>query len=1179
MKKWLIQKILGYPKTILLVLVGITMIFASFLEKPGLKFDNSTENIFPEHNQEVKYFHKFRDKFGSDEFLAIVLHPKGEKALMFTSKEPLKGDLNQGKITENILKEFGKHKISLSKKGVVRVIKKDREWGIDEGGDEWVLQQEKKTLKVYEKTVFTPMFLTYLKKLTRGFQKIQYVENVISLSSMKKPRLKKLDTKKIPVKKIFPLIMKKLTARQKETLLKAIISEQLKRKTPLPLAPQVVLQVALSKITVQERDELIEEIAVASLGKEPLTFSEEKTSQLLMKSIKGEKRKNIFGQIAQAQFMGRPLNKSQIFELVYNSLSSDERDELIRQLLASSLKGPERQVSEYIFFKLPAPARHKIFKEIGASQIRGEKITKGEVFRRAFKGLTPQMREEMLVEVREKYLKDPHFADLFQKEKVLNVVFMRLSPEAREAILSEIMEKYIQEEDLEPDKESLFRSFFIHIPPEKREEILKEVIVNFVKPGDFQMEVVDFFDHYPPHKEDVDRARELLIRIPPARGTVLPQKGLGKTAIVLQVKRPPENPEKALADIVKQVREILIKTKPEGIKNLQYYIAGAPAIKADILTAIKLDVATFVPITVFIIVLILFYLFRTVGAVLLPLLVIFVTDVWVLGLMAYFDYPLNTLTSLIISLMFVIGVADVVHLMAKYFDEVEKTRKKTESLEHMLDQLLLPCWITSFTTMVGFGSLMISDVEPIRNFGLFATIGTFLAFALTILLSCPIIQLFNVRREKPTLGGVEYKGVSGGLKIFFRISLYQWPVVIMALVVLVFSGWGITKMNVETNFVEFFKENSSVRKANDFVEKHFAGIAPLEITFVPKKGTLQDYEVLKRMDAFQTFLKKDSYLKGYIDQTTSVIDFYKFAHMVKMPNVEELLKPQELDMGPSLLDKNRYTLPETAEAYALDFGLFQKVVRLYDQAEQGVQKFLAHSLDDKDKTGPEWKLARISIRMKAVSSREADKVVGYIRDYAKKKFPQDDIHVTGTAALFAEAANSIVESQKSSFFLSIVVIFITMIVVFRSLTVGFLGMIPTILPIATTFGSMGWLGIPLNSSTSMVASISIGLAVDVAVHFISRFRLENEIHPDVLRALLATFNKTGKPILFTSAILMAGFLVLCLASFVPTIQFGILSCITIFSGLIAGLVVLPAVIFLIYRRKSPLSKEGSDSKI
>ncbi|RME89214.1 MAG: hypothetical protein D6785_00095, partial [Planctomycetota bacterium] len=514
-----------------------------------------------------------------------------------------------------------------------------------------------------------------------------------------------------------------------------------------------------------------------------------------------------------------------------------------------------------------------------------------------------------------------------------------------------------------------------------------------------------------------------------------------------------------------------------------------------------------------------------------------------------------------------------------YFDEVEKSGNKTHALEHMLDQLLLPCWITSFTTMVGFASLMVSDVGPIRDFGLFATIGVLLAFVFSILLVCPIIQLFGVHRKK--IDSLDEKGIGGGLKTLFRMSLYPVPVNIIAFIVLVLSVFGIYQMKVETNFLEFFKENSPTRQANSFVEKYFAGIAPLEITFAPKEGDMTQYKALKRLDSFEQMLLKDPFLKKYVDGATSIVDFYKFANMVKMPSLENLLRPKNLKISGALFDPREYKLPETERDYTINAQLFRKITEVYSGAKMGVRKFLAKSMDES--TSPssnsgEWKYARISVRLKASSSTITANVVNYIRNLGKKKFPQDEIHVTGTASLFAEAANSIVESQKASFVLAIVIIFFTMIIVFRSLIVGFLGLIPNIIPIGTTFGAMGWFGIPLNSSTSMVASISIGIAVDVAVHFISRFRLEFQGPGTTRKAIYATYKKSGKPILFTSSILMAGFMVLSLASFVPTIQFGILTCITIFSALIAGLVVLPSVILWIYGGRKMDKNENSERK-
>ncbi|RME87160.1 MAG: hypothetical protein D6785_02365, partial [Planctomycetota bacterium] len=599
------------------------MIFSSFLEKPGLQFDNSTENIFPEHNEEVKYFQKFRKVFGSDEFLVVVL------------------DLPDNE------------------------------------------------------TIFTPSFLTYLHNLTSQFQKIQYVENLLALTTIQKPKFGNLKIDALPTKKILNIINNELSEDEKEVALRAILMEELQKPSPPPVPPKEVLKVISKVLGHQKRDRLVSQLLEEIPPPAKIEISEDKASNYLLDALSPADKAAVFAAIGKANFLGKPLAKSQIFHMAFSRLSPEKKDEFIRKILDESLEEPMKGLGLFVIFSIPLEERHSLFENIVTSHLEGKPMDQGKVLRETFQSLPPAAKEELYEKIANLGWESEVVRSNLPIDKVLTLFFSEVTEKEREQILQELVSNHLDEKKLIPHKESLFKTLFLYIPQKKRERIIKEIFLLFGK-GDLNVAMVDYFESFPPTKQEIQMAKEMLQKIPPIKGILLPKKGEDKTAIVFQVARPPQNPEKALSDIVVKVRKIIQKTK--RAKEIKIYITGSPAIKADILKAIKKDVATFVPITVLIIVVVVYLLFRTFSSVVLPLLIIFVTDIWILGLMAYFGYPLNTLTSLIISLMFVIGVADVVHLMAKYFDEVEKSGNKTHALEHMLDQLLLPCWITSFTT-------------------------------------------------------------------------------------------------------------------------------------------------------------------------------------------------------------------------------------------------------------------------------------------------------------------------------------------------------------------------------------------------------------------------------------------------------------------------------------------------
>lgn len=592
-------------------------------------------------------------------------------------------------------------------------------------------------------------------------------------------------------------------------------------------------------------------------------------------------------------------------------------------------------------------------------------------------------------------------------------------------------------------------------------------------------------------------------------------------AIVLTLR---EMSDQETANLLAQVKKIISAGKPEGVTcHLSGYLMAAAEFNR-FTKQIQDDFSRWLFI---LIMLFLFIYLRSIPRVIIVFLVLVFTVCWALGFCSLMGYTFNGITAMLIPLLLILSIASAVHIMT-YYDEMRGKYAVQEAFLRTVRYITLPCFLTGITTAFGLLSLAVTKVAAIRNFGVGAAAGIIFAFvislilvplALTFLPACPRKRPIKTFSWDWLLNGVYQINKRG-----FRYIL------LLTALSLVFCGWGIKKVSIETDEIEWFPHHSDMYKATMLVDKHLSGIGDMQVVLEGEEGILKEADILQRMDRLSAGIKK----LPHVRKTLSLADYVK--RINKALNEDN---PQE------------YRIPENNALVAQEVFLFS----LSDDGRKELENIVT----------TDFAQGRISVSMEKMTSREKVETGKLIEKLAKETFSGTGLTVTMTGSyyLYSLLYEYLVQSQLSSFGGAFLLVIGVLFIVFKSLTYGTFTILPNVVPIVWIIGIMGWLGISLNTGTVMIASVVLGITVDDTIHFLSRFRKElqdnrGRFHDSLIKD---TFRFAGQAVILTSVVNSAGFLIFLFSGFRPTKEFGGLVALTLFVSLIGDLFILPSTMF------------------
>ena len=601
-------------------------------------------------------------------------------------------------------------------------------------------------------------------------------------------------------------------------------------------------------------------------------------------------------------------------------------------------------------------------------------------------------------------------------------------------------------------------------------------------------------------------------------------------SLSLFIKTDDELTKKASDSLANQIEGTL---KHYNFDEIHY--VGRIFAQKTYLTNLQEEFALFMSVSLFLVVIFLWFSFKRIYGIIVPMTIVVISVLWTLGIMNFLGKSINIMTTMLPTMIFVAGMSDVVHYFSKYFDEVSKGTEKSKIYSLIIKEVGFPTFLTLITTVVGFLSLLFSSIKPIREFGIYTSIGIVIAFILSYTLLPALLYFFTPKKQiliKESTGRT-YKYMQSNLFWIFR---RQKTIFVISILVLIISVIGISKIKVNNVLLEDLSEKVKIKQDFIFFDKYYSGVRPLEIQVNLKDSSksIWDYEVMVELNKVNDFIKKE-YNAGFLISPASLV---KTIYINSFQDTK-LNFPDSEDY--KIISKQLISNKKNKE--------ISRIV-----SSDGLSSRISGKIQDMG-----------SIKV----NEHNNKLIAFIKKNTNNNLLE--FKLTGAAQLVDRNNEYMVSNMAQGFLCSILIIALLTFFLHRSWRMVIVFLIPNVFPLIIIAGIMGFAGIELKSATSLVFSIAFGIATDDTIHFISRLKIELGYGKSLIYAFKRTYFETGKPIILTTFILIGGFMSLMLSDFDSTFYFGFLVCITVIIAVISDIFLLPVLLFLIYGKKKKLN--------
>lgn len=572
------------------------------------------------------------------------------------------------------------------------------------------------------------------------------------------------------------------------------------------------------------------------------------------------------------------------------------------------------------------------------------------------------------------------------------------------------------------------------------------------------------------------------------------------------------------------------------------YIAGRPIVEGTMALLGPADMKRMVPIVIVVIGLVLFLLLRSVRATAATLISVFVSSIWAFGMMAVLKVPIYSVSTMIPVMLIAIGVAYGIyyynHLNRYYIDNPET--KKEDAVKYAVRILFAPLSMAAFTTIIGFISLLSSQVYPIKYFGIFTAVGIFTAYLLALLFLPAMVIAFGY---KPKVKKTDVKKVAKGRAFRFlsnKLLLNRWWVYGTVWILIIIALVGIQKVWINSSFLDKFEKDSDIVLTDRFVNSKFGGTSTLNVILESdQENAFKQPENLMLIDQMQAETEK----LALVGNSFSLADYIKRMNKVMNADNEEF-----------------YDIPENNEMVA-------QYLLLYEMSgdPEKLTKLINY----------DYNRTNITFQLKGDDSKTINEALAVVKQFEDKLNAQGiTVNYAGSGYKALVFSDLILEGQVMSIIISLGMVLILLTLMFRSIKAGLIGSVPILITAVLSFGVMGLLNIPLSTTTALLSSIAIGIGIDYAIHFLQYYKM-NLTHSRLkVTAIYKTMNQTGKAILFNAVVVISGFMVLLFSVFPPNRTLGALVSMNMFTSLLGTLTVMMILVFtfnvFVKKRKSKL---------
>ncbi len=641
------------------------------------------------------------------------------------------------------------------------------------------------------------------------------------------------------------------------------------------------------------------------------------------------------------------------------------------------------------------------------------------------------------------------------------------------------------------------------------------------------MDVKPFMEEVPETGEEINALRDAVRGNNMYRGTIVSEDE--KAAVIFARLEDGVNESEIYHKVKAMVAE-------EDLGSNEVLFAGRPILEGLIGIQSKEDSKNFL-VVVIVIVAILFLTFRSLRGVLLPLLVVIASVIWAVAIMNMLGVPFYITTTMLPIILMAVGVADGVHILSRYYDEIiqHPDKDKRDIVMTTMMEMWPPVVMTSVTTAAGFMAFIISSMPPFVYFGLFTAVGVLAAMVFSLMvipaglmLMKPAVSPLYIRR-KERIGDLRRATFSSRVMAACGRLVYDHRKIVLGVTVavVVITVVGILRVSWDSSLVSYFRQDTDVVKAEKVLNEKFAGTTVLNVVFEgQEKDRMKDPVLLKKIDKMQDYAET----LPLVGDSLTISEYLKRMNRVMNEDREEM-----------------EVVPDTR-------NLVAQYLLLYS---------MSGDPDDFDDV-VDYDYQRVNTRVFMKSDHAADvgKVVKAMDKYLKKNFKEKDVNIgfAGRANITYTIAGIIVRNQILSIVLAIIAVFFITAIMFRSWIAGFMSIIPISIATLINFGLMGLFNKPLNPVTAINSSVSIGIGIDYSIHYISKYRRMLAAHGDEKEASILTFITTGKAIFYNAVIVAGGFMVLALSKFPPNATLGGLVSLSMIISFVGALTILAALL-------------------
>jgi len=594
-------------------------------------------------------------------------------------------------------------------------------------------------------------------------------------------------------------------------------------------------------------------------------------------------------------------------------------------------------------------------------------------------------------------------------------------------------------------------------------------------------------------------------------------------------------------------------------RDAELFLGGVSMIADDMITFIKNDLKVFGIGVLLFLILMLFIIFRRIRWICLPLLCCVVSVICMIGLLGWFGWEVTVISSNFISLQLIITLAIVIHLIVRY-RELLVRNPQAPNRELILDTVLLklkPCVYAVLTTIAGFGSLVLCDILPVITFGWMMIAGLIVSLIVTFLLFPAVLIL--IPKETPPKTGEWRFSITSVLARF--TEAHGVLIVSVSGLVLIGSVIGILRLDVENSFIDYFHKDTEIHQGMKLIDQRLGGTTPLDIIidFEENEALLASTEpaVTESDDEFDEF---EEYDEAAADEkywfNAEKMARVKTVHHY-LDNLPESGKVLSLATLLTITEKLNSDKPldsfEIALLYSETPDEFKTMlIKPYVSVEHNQVRFWAR-VRDSQKT----------LRRNELLKKIKKDLTGIL------ELNEENIHLAGLLVLYNNMLQSLFGSQILTLGITVLLLTGMFLVLFRSLKIALIAMLPNVLSVAVVLGVMGWLNVPLDMMTITIAAISIGIAVDDTIHYIHRFKDEFQKDRRYLPTMHRCHGSIGHAMYYTSVTIIIGFSILALSNFIPSVYFGLLTGLAMLIAFLAALTLLPQMLILV----KPFGKE------